>query len=564
MPVEDRRRGQSVLLGLANGSVGMVQLRANGEFSNIWSLEDSKRSSVTCLQAFDVTKDGVKELVVGRSDGRVEVFSQDSSGGTSAPSRSFCRDLGESVRGLDCGFVNTAEFSEVVVATYSGKVVSFTAEPVMQRAQDDSYGRSTQTVNNENRIKHLRKELEGLKQKVDKEREKLRRSTPAAAGGTAVAARPPVDFYVIHSLSLDPGPAAYVLTVELQSAIDVIVVRSPVFLEIVESEVGTAVVSVSPAHLLSASSASGASTGGGAAAAVGGDEDRAKFIATFRCQANEKRVSIVLRPTEGEFGDLSLTVVAATEPKAAKIVRLPIKPLSLHRKLHEADLSPADRDRPRNRARFAGNMGLLLLHEWVQALFPEVPPNLEEEATEQRLAFKNTFTGAVSTVEYRRNEIIFESESASVISIAKETVTRLANYRRIKLEESLSPSEPSIGSFLSLIRPRLEHQISLARKMELLDALQEITMQETDTRWLAPEFADMVRDQETIRKEFKSRARSLEYLCGIVTDLFVDWNRMRGVDARHRAAEVQQLLLAPDFSFEALVALVGSAPARKK
>jgi hypothetical protein len=32
--------------------------------------------------------------------------------------------------------------------------------------QDDNYGRSVQTVNNENRIKHMKKELEDLKKKV--------------------------------------------------------------------------------------------------------------------------------------------------------------------------------------------------------------------------------------------------------------------------------------------------------------------------------------------------------------------------------------------------------------
>ena len=33
--------------------------------------------------------------------------------------------------------------------------------------QDDNYGRSVQTVNNENRIKYLKKELDDLKKQVD-------------------------------------------------------------------------------------------------------------------------------------------------------------------------------------------------------------------------------------------------------------------------------------------------------------------------------------------------------------------------------------------------------------
>jgi hypothetical protein len=49
------------------------------------------------------------------------------------------------------------------------------------------------------------------------------------------------------------------------------------------------------------------------------------------------------------------------------------------------------------------------------------------------------------------SQIIVESESASTIAIAKETITRMANYRRIQLEEALNSSQASVGSFLSLV-----------------------------------------------------------------------------------------------------------------
>ena len=45
--------------------------------------------------------------------------------------------------------------------------------------QDDSYGRSVQTVNNENRIKHLKKEIEDLKKKVSVHTTELISSTAA-------------------------------------------------------------------------------------------------------------------------------------------------------------------------------------------------------------------------------------------------------------------------------------------------------------------------------------------------------------------------------------------------
>ena len=49
------------------------------------------------------------------------------------------------------------------------------------------------------------------------------------------------------------------------------------------------------------------------------------------------------------------------------------------------------------------------------------------------------------------------------------------------------------------------------------------------------------------RKDFKTRDRSLEYLSGIVTDLFVDWNRLQGVDAKKRISDVQQAILSGEF-----------------
>jgi hypothetical protein len=73
---------------------------------------------------------------------------------------------GETIRSLECGMVNNPQYSEIIVTSYSGKIISFTTEPVLQRATDDSYGRSIQTVSNENQLKYLRKEVDELKKKV--------------------------------------------------------------------------------------------------------------------------------------------------------------------------------------------------------------------------------------------------------------------------------------------------------------------------------------------------------------------------------------------------------------
>lgn len=63
-------------------------------------------------------------------------------------------------------------------------------------------------------------------------------------------------------------------------------------------------------------------------------------------------MSITLRSTEGDYGDLIVTVVTASVPKAAKIIKFPLKPLSLHTRVHE--FTNEEQQRPRNKLFFTG------------------------------------------------------------------------------------------------------------------------------------------------------------------------------------------------------------------
>jgi hypothetical protein len=124
------------------------------------------------------------------------------------------------------------------------------------------------------------------------------------------------------------------------------------------ADVGTTVISVMPKDLLAATKlAAPSATSASASSAGAADEAENKFVATLRyaevlrifyivsffgvvdfhfsfhfhfhfcqsCQGEEKRISVSLRSTEGEFGDLDITVVAACKPKAAKVLILSFK-----------------------------------------------------------------------------------------------------------------------------------------------------------------------------------------------------------------------------------------------
>ena len=504
-----------VVFGSDKGS--LTGLTIDGSHNHVmWKINDTKNSVVSCIKVYDVTQDGNMEIIVGRDDGRLEVFAQDRN--MSSPAVAFTRELGESLRAIECGKVNTPDFNEVVVAGYSGKILSFTAEPTQDKAPDDTYGRSIQTVNNENRIKHLKKELDNLKQKVEKEKSKILQAKAKAGSNISsvdTARAGNVDFPVNSSFILNVEKAAYALTIEIQSPMDLVIIRSPVHIELVDADVGSAVVSVTPEKLI--------------AATQEGSGDYC-CIATYRLQHQEKRLSVLVRTMEGEFGELQATVVTAQSPKAAKVLRYPLQPLSLHARVHSLD-NEADM-RPRNSIKFVGSVSLMVFHEWVSALIPGVPSRIDENSIGEEYYFQSVYSGAVTICYMKKNELCFESESVSTIAIIKENILRYATNRRIELSETTKCNPDTVASFLSLIREKLEYQLSLSRKVDLIDAIQEITLQESDTRWLSVEYAEILRDKETIRKEFSQREKSLEVLSGVITDLFVDWHKLRGVDAR--------------------------------
>ena len=526
-----------VVFGSDKGS--LMGLAIDGQENNaMWKINDTKNSVVSCMKVADITEDGNMEIVVGRDDGRLEVFSQDRN--MSSPSVAFTRDLGESIRAVECGKVNSTEFNEVIVAGYSGKILSFTSEPTQDKAPDDSYGRTVQTVNNENRIKHLKKELDGLKQKVEKEKQKIQQAkakSGSKASALDIARAGNVDFPINSTFILNVEKAAYALTIEIQSPIDLVIIRSPVHIELIDADVGSGVVSITPESLIASS-----------------QEGSADYccIATYRLQHQEKRLSVLVRTMEGEFGELQATVVSATPPKAAKVIRYALQPLSLHTRVHTFE--DEEDQRPRNTITFVGSVSLVIFHEWVAALLPGVPSRIDEESVGEEYYFQSVYSGAVTFCYMKKNELTFESESVSTIAIIKENILRYAINRRIELSDKTSCNPDTIGSFLSLIREKLEYQLSLSRKMELIDAIQEITLQEPDTRWLSVEYAEILRDKDIIRKEFGNREKSLEVMSGVITDLFVDWHKLKGVDAR---AGIPALVTAIQTSFfEELVQMI--------
>ena len=145
-----------------------------------------------------------------------------------------------------------------------------------------------------------------------------------------------------------------------------------------------------------------------------------------------------------------------------------------------------------------------------------------------------------------------ESDNLSTLAIFKETVSRESTLRRISVEDAVEVKEHTIPGFLGLLHHRLQNLMALSRQVEIIDAIKEISTAEAEgSEWMSPEYKEILGNADGIRRDHKQRPVMMQYLTGIITDVFVDRHRLRGLDVRRSIPRLQALIV--DYDFERLL-----------
>ena len=70
--------GREVFYGTSDGKVGLIEITMEEPLPK-WELPNEKRQSgVSCIDSYDITNDGIMDLLISREDGTVEVYGYDS------------------------------------------------------------------------------------------------------------------------------------------------------------------------------------------------------------------------------------------------------------------------------------------------------------------------------------------------------------------------------------------------------------------------------------------------------------------------------------------------------
>ncbi|KAM9795580.1 BBSome complex member BBS7 [Neosynchiropus ocellatus] len=502
----NRDGGEQVLFGTTDGKIGLLQI-GEKEAATKWEIDnDKKKGGVLCIDTYDIVGDGVSDVLVGRDDGSVEVYGFDSSGD---PTLRFQHVLSESVTSVQGGCVGKESYDEVLTATYTGWVTGLTTEP--QKAEAGPGEEVKMSKETQSKVEALRAELEQLQVKVLQGREQYQQTSQSS---TAVSSVPV--FSINDKFSLCRDDASYSLTLEVQTAIDNLLLQSDVPIDLLDVDKNSAVVSFSECD---------------------SEQPSGNFLlATYRCQANTTRLELKVRSIEGQYGTLQAYVTPRLQPKTCQVRRYQIKPLSLHQRSHHMDP-----DRPMNRLSLVGQFSLAEIHSWVVFCLPEVPEKTPA-GDSVTFYFQNTFLGTQLEATYSRGEGHFRSDNISTISILSDVLSKEATKRKINLNISYDINDDSVSHTLSMIHPKLECQLVLARKVQLIDALKELQVHEGNADFLVPEYRSILDESSSLLDEFKKQPAHLERLYGMITDLYIDKYKFKGQNVKTRVSALLEIL----------------------
>ncbi|XP_024919046.1 BBSome complex member BBS7 isoform X2 [Cynoglossus semilaevis] len=501
----NKTRGDELLYGTTDGKIGLVQIGEHSASSK-WEIDnDKKKGGILCIDTYDIIGDGVNDVLVGRDDGTLEVYGFDSS---NEPTLRFDHVLSESVTSIQGGCVGKESYDEVLAATYTGWVTGLTTEP--QKAEAGPGDEVRMSKETQSKVEALRAELEQLQVKVLQGREQYQQTSQSS---TAVSAVP--TFSINDKFTLCQDDASYCLTLEVQTAIDNLLLQSDVPIDLLDVDKNSAVVSFSECD----------------------SEPNGNFLlATYRCQANTTRLELKVRSIEGQYGTLQAYVTPRLQPKTCQVRQYQIKPLSLHQRTHSID-----QDRPMNRLSLVGQFSFAEIHSWVVFCLPEVP---EKTPAGESITFyfHNTFLGTQLEANYCKGEGHFRSDNISTISILSDVLSKEATKRKINLNISYDINDDSVSHTLRMIHPKLEFQLVLARKVQLIDALKELQIHEGNSDFLIPEYRNILDESASLLEEYKKQPAHLERLYGMITDLFIDKFKFKGQNVKTKVSSLLEIL----------------------
>ncbi|EFO21233.2 hypothetical protein LOAG_07257 [Loa loa] len=454
---------QKVLYGTKDGHLGLVDLSPESG-TMLWEIPTKSTSAITCIYCYPMTSALTPNIIIGKEDGFIEIYTVDNTDKATFCKSYQCEDC---VLSVQCGRISSPDFDEIVVSTHMGWVFALTTEPIAKLNPTVALSPLVEV-----KVQQLRNEIEKLQQRIDKEQQRY--NEIMMAEDTVSVSIP--NFIVNDQFKLDKEAVCYSLIIELIIPMDFILLQSDVTVELLDVEKNAAIVSITPID----------------------ETSKNALLATYRCQASTTRIEIKMRALEGQYGNFKAYICPKIHPKTCQVRNYEIKPLSLHQRVHQFDLS-----KPANVLKLTGNFSIAEAHQWLNLLVSEIPerPPPQDSITYN---FSSVFIGTQMQATYSRGSAIFSSDNISTIAIIGDVLSKEVTKKQVRVDIQYDLNEQSIPHVLQVLHPKLDHHAKLTKKFELCRALKELTYNIDDLSYLTADTKQIMESFDELHKEMAS------------------------------------------------------------
>ncbi|CAG9460597.1 unnamed protein product [Pedinophyceae sp. YPF-701] len=543
---------QEMVYGCENGAVGQLLLSQQA-MKHGWAVtpKNARPAAVTHVDPCpDVNRDGMPEVVVARENGLLEVYAKDDMEGMECI---FQGSLNEGAAAIDHGRVTTHRTEEIVVHTSSGRIVAMGVETMGDRfagagdrlgkmaagvaamraaafgvasaSVDETRGLDEQGFavdEQEIAIREVRDEVSALTKQLNEAREELEAfsSQGGGPGGPAEVADSS------SSLALDPEEGVQVLSVQCVAGIEMLMLHCTCPAELSDCEGGDGILSRCP-H-------------------PPGITGLQECIFTYRCRENSTRVQLVVDVREGRSGTLTVFTVPKQQPKAARVQRHRIAPLSLHQ--HADELEEA---RPYSELRILGHFSAADAHAWCAQL-AAAPDTAAAQPGVIMLRHCMLSTGL--RMAYANGVLTFHSDNLTTLAVARDFITGLVTDQKQRVQISIEVHPQAVPHLCALIWPRFEMVQALQANAALVEALQEIRAMDGTAANFHPDHLDVLEHADAIKRQLERMPAVKGGMVDMLRDLHVSYHRFMGSGApAGRQRLLQELLNSGKVTRETLV-----------
>ena len=513
------------IFGTNSGTHGILKVNNSDKGKIIYENNVGRNlSEVVDIKMGDINLDNKNEMVLIRSDGRVEIYSINDDS-----CNIICKfDTQEHLTGLDIGKFKTKDKPEIILSSLSGLV--FSLSPIIQNTKQ-----KVQTIDKKTLAKNLfleEQQVSNLHQTYDKKLEDFNKKNNANQN-PSIKNSYKLD---VKNLFLNKKESVFELSIYSEFPMEMAIIHcEKARLDILEVKTKDASLNVLDEALDKET------------------KEHTKFLATMKFKEATHRLYLIIRTYEGVTDNINVTIIPANKPKTAQIVRIPIYALSFHKKYEpeydETDNNAIPLEEELTNILTGVGMTQSEFDQILHLIIPNLPSFNNDD--DHNYILRSIFLNTLVDIKITRFNCEIRATSLSTLITLKEQITYEANLRKKNVQFNTKFKPASVFKILEILNPKIEKIFNLEKEYTIIKAFKELgtNVQLND---LPEEYIKILNKTHEIESNYSKRTINLLYYKSIVQQLLIDIRKVQNIDNfNEKVKDINDIF--EDYTYEKII-----------